>query len=86
MGSSNIQNSTNQKICVGEVDVSYGGSIPSSPLSRNFKSKEKHLVSREDCSLTAVAKVCPDVEGWKVDEHWTAMTAYLAEMYLPYEG
>ena len=28
--------------------------------------------------------VAPD--QWKVDEHWTAVTAYLAQLYLPNEG
>ncbi len=27
-----------------------------------------------------------EVEGWKVDEHWTAVSAYLVELYLPDEG
>ncbi len=27
-----------------------------------------------------------EVDGWKVDEHWTAVTAYLADLYLPDEG
>ncbi len=27
-----------------------------------------------------------DPEQWKVDEHWTAVTAYLADLYLPNEG
>ncbi len=25
-------------------------------------------------------------DQWKVDEHWTAVTAYLADLYLPNEG
>ena len=31
-----------------------------------------------------VGGVEPD--QWKVDEHWTAVTAYLADLYLPNEG
>ncbi len=27
-----------------------------------------------------------DPDQWKVDEHWTAVTAYLADLYLPNEG
>ena len=27
-----------------------------------------------------------DGDHWKVDEHWTAVTAYLADLYLPNEG
>ena len=27
-----------------------------------------------------------DPDPWKVDEHWTAVTAYLADLYLPNEG
>ena len=27
-----------------------------------------------------------DGDHWKVDEHWTAVTAYLANLYLPNEG
>ncbi len=27
-----------------------------------------------------------DGDDWKVDEHWTAVTAYLADLYLPNEG
>ena len=25
-------------------------------------------------------------DDWKVDEHWTAVTGYLADLYLPNEG
>lgn len=32
------------------------------------------------------AAVPPDDENWKMDAHWTAVSAYLAEMYLPNEG
>ena len=83
MKSNNIQKSTNRKVCVDKIDTTDGVSIPSSQLSRDSNYKEKHLVSGEDC---LVERVSPDVAGWKVDEHWTAMTAYLAEMYLPCEG
>ncbi|MDA2927736.1 hypothetical protein MYX78_11000 [Acidobacteria bacterium AH-259-G07] len=27
-----------------------------------------------------------DDESWKLDEHWAAVTAYVAEMYFPNEG
>ena len=27
-----------------------------------------------------------DGDAWKVDEHWTAVSAYLADLYLPNEG
>jgi len=27
-----------------------------------------------------------DVVGWKVDEHWSAVSAYLVDLYLPDEG
>ena len=34
----------------------------------------------------ATAPAAMEADHWRVDEYWTAVTAYLADLYLPNEG
>ena len=80
---------TEQTLTLTSADVSLAGAVSGEAQSQpSFSAQPLTVMGHRGVGsfprADSVVGVAPD--HWRVDEHWTAVTAYLADLYLPNEG